>query len=314
MAIGDRIQIARQETLESIDTKINTMNTNLNATKNTANTISTNIGAANNSGGTATTGTVMGKLNAILGKTPNLDASVSSVNTNVNAVKNNTATNNTANATGVLSQKLSYIISNLIGATNNTGGSTTAGTCMAKANAILSHITSDTYGLSAIRSAAAGIKPSVTGVGATLYANTQAIAGNSNDRFCIMKAIAPVSGIYQATIQFSATNQSCKVYKMQYMPPQIYASSIGSSVNNSGAEAFDTCTYYFKSAIGSSIERFAKWGPEINIQQIMTLLGISQNTNHSVYFHANKGEPILLYSGSNSSLYTITSVVVTYQP
>ena len=53
------------------------------------------IGNASNTGGTATAGTIMAKLNAII--------------TNVASVINYVKTNNTANASGTLSQKLSYL-------------------------------------------------------------------------------------------------------------------------------------------------------------------------------------------------------------
>lgn len=59
------------------------------------------------------------------------------ISSNVNNIKTYTATNNSASATGTLSQKLSWIGNSLIGATGNTGGSTTAGTIMAKLNAII---------------------------------------------------------------------------------------------------------------------------------------------------------------------------------
>lgn len=53
------------------------------------------IGNASNTGGTATAGTIMAKLNAII--------------TNVASVINYVKTNNAANASGTLSQKLSYL-------------------------------------------------------------------------------------------------------------------------------------------------------------------------------------------------------------
>ena len=52
-------------------------------------------------------------------------------------IRSYTITNNTANATGTLSQKSTYIASTLIGATTNTGGTATAGTVMAKLNKLL---------------------------------------------------------------------------------------------------------------------------------------------------------------------------------
>jgi hypothetical protein len=91
--------VAQEETSQEIKSTVNTINTN-------ASTAATKATAAAN------------------------DAS---------AAKNNTATNNTASGTGTLSQKLSWIGNTLIGATNQTGGSATAGTVMAKLNAIIAN-------------------------------------------------------------------------------------------------------------------------------------------------------------------------------
>ena len=66
-----------------------------------------------------------------------LNTMLSTINTDLSTVKTNVATNNAASSTGALSQKLSWIGNSLIGATNATGGSTTAGTVMAKLNALL---------------------------------------------------------------------------------------------------------------------------------------------------------------------------------
>ena len=58
----------------------------------------------------------------------------------------NNSGSTTANSSGSLSQKLSYIISSLIGATNSTGGGASSGTLMAKVNALLSSWTSTRAG------------------------------------------------------------------------------------------------------------------------------------------------------------------------
>lgn len=52
-------------------------------------------------------------------------------------IRSYTITNNTANATGTLSQKSTYIASTLIGTTTATGGTARAGTAMAKLNTLL---------------------------------------------------------------------------------------------------------------------------------------------------------------------------------
>lgn len=104
---------------------------------------------------------IMGKCNRILSAVSELSVDVgekiSTVKTTVDTLATNwtatragyldnirayTVTNNTANATGVLSQKLTYIISTLIGTTGATGGTATAGTVMAKLNGLLKFHTS----------------------------------------------------------------------------------------------------------------------------------------------------------------------------
>lgn len=110
MATGDKIFLADKQTLDDVNSK---------------------VGAPNNTGGTASAGTVFGKLNAIISnfathvaawtaaraaKVDNLDTSVSSRQSEANALtrynqlNTNTGVNNTASATGTLSQKLSHII------------------------------------------------------------------------------------------------------------------------------------------------------------------------------------------------------------
>lgn len=110
MATGDKIYIADKQTLDDVHSK---------------------IGATNNTGGTSSGGTVFGKLNAIISsiasfvanwtaaraaKVDNLDAAVSSrqseanASTRYNTLNTNTGVNNTASATGTLSQKLSHAI------------------------------------------------------------------------------------------------------------------------------------------------------------------------------------------------------------
>lgn len=66
-----------------------------------------------------------------------INAMINEVKTTLNTVKTETAKNNTANATGTLSQKLTYIAATLLGTTTSTGGSATSGTMMAKLNELL---------------------------------------------------------------------------------------------------------------------------------------------------------------------------------
>ena len=110
MAEGDKTFIADKQTLDDVNSK---------------------VGQTSNTGGTASAGTIFGKLNSIISsiasfvanwtsaraaKVDNLDAKVSSRESESDAVirysnlNTNTGVNNTASATGTLSQKLSHII------------------------------------------------------------------------------------------------------------------------------------------------------------------------------------------------------------
>lgn len=107
MSVGDKLYIADKQTLDEVKSK---------------------VGATTDGGGSATAGTLMGKINALIshlltnwtasraGRVDYLDAMISSRQSEENAasryntLNNNTGVNNTASATGTLSQKLSHII------------------------------------------------------------------------------------------------------------------------------------------------------------------------------------------------------------
>lgn len=110
MATGDKIYIADKITLDSVNTK---------------------VGSSGDTGATTTTGSLFAKINSLTSrvaafvanwtearaaKVDNLDAAVSSrqseanASTRYNTLNTNTGVNNTASATGTLSQKLSHAI------------------------------------------------------------------------------------------------------------------------------------------------------------------------------------------------------------
>lgn len=113
MATGDRAYIADKETLDAVNAK---------------------AGTTSDPGGTASTGSIFAKLNALINsfathvaawtadraaKMDNLDAAVSTRASEANAITRyntlnaNTRVNNMASASGTLSQKLSYAITQL---------------------------------------------------------------------------------------------------------------------------------------------------------------------------------------------------------
>lgn len=125
--MADKIYLADKQTLDSVNT--------------TVSAIQSRVGTTTDTGGSATAGTVMGKLNALISsfashiaswtaaraaKVDNMDATVSSRQSEANALtrydqlNTNTGVNNTASATGTLSQKLSHIINLVSGNSQKT--------------------------------------------------------------------------------------------------------------------------------------------------------------------------------------------------
>lgn len=297
MAVGDRIEIARQDTLENVQT-------NVSGIKNTTNNISTRVGNMGDIGGTANSGSLFAKLNAILTKTPNLDASISSVNSNLNIVKNNTNANHSASATGTLSQKLSHVI-NAVSSFANT--SNTAW------NNILGQLGNTTYGLNAIKSSLNGIRASVTGTGTTLYTSNQQIElRKSTEYLYIAKSVAAVDGIHAVNV--TATKGEIKIYRLETVNKQFYLSNMNPKYAITG---LDVCDYYTKGTIGSvciSSPASTNIGTAPLVDALSYFGAVKATTTATFYFHAKKGDPLVLlgnpsYIGDNF----ISSVTITYQ-
>ena len=140
---GQVINIAKEETsqdiLSKVDTEVATINTNLNTVDSIVDTINSNVSANK-----ATLGTINTNVDNIYKKVDSeIDTLISNlavIDSIVDTINASTASSTSANASGTLSQKLTYIINSLIGATNNSGGSASAGTVMAKLNTIISNM------------------------------------------------------------------------------------------------------------------------------------------------------------------------------
>lgn len=89
--------------------------------------INTLIGSANATGGSSTAGTAMGKLNALLSSWTSTRAGY------IDNIRSYTATNNNASSTGILSQKLSYLISQRQASLTGTGTTVYSGSITAAA-------------------------------------------------------------------------------------------------------------------------------------------------------------------------------------
>lgn len=128
MAACDKIFIADKTTLDAVKTKVDGIDTKaggkLDDPTNEAIQDGSgrslfgllfrlwrNIGQSSDTGGTTTAGSVSAKLNKIIDwLNTTLWNSITNIYSNANSAKVNTDVNNTASATGTLSQKLSHII------------------------------------------------------------------------------------------------------------------------------------------------------------------------------------------------------------
>ena len=134
--MAERTQLATEQDVTNYanetNTKLTTLQTDVTAVKDNTEEINTN---------TKQLETRIGS-NADTADDTSLFGQVKDI---IEGIFNNSGST-TANSSGSLSQKLSYIISSLIGATNSTGGGASSGTLMAKVNALLSSWTSTRAG------------------------------------------------------------------------------------------------------------------------------------------------------------------------
>lgn len=134
--MAERTQLATEQDVTNYanetNTKLTTLQTDVTAVKDNTEEINTNTkqleARIGSNADTADDTSLFGQVKDIIEGIFNISGST------------------TANSSGSLSQKLSYIISSLIGATNSTGGGTSSGTLMAKVNALLSSWTSTRAG------------------------------------------------------------------------------------------------------------------------------------------------------------------------
>ncbi len=123
------IDVAKEASVQTVNATVNTVNTNVQA-------VNTKVGTSSDTASSTPT-TLFAGIKGLIGWfTGTWTAARAGY---IDTVNTNTAYSASASSTGTLSQKLAYIISTLIGATSATGGTTTAGTAMAKLNAILTN-------------------------------------------------------------------------------------------------------------------------------------------------------------------------------
>jgi len=123
------INVAQQDTLESVASTVNTINTNAARLTAARATKIDNIGATGDTGGSSTAGTLFGKLNKIISDIATFVGNWTATRAGyIDNIRSYTVTNNTASKTGVLSAKLAYIISLLENTTYGLNALKTANT------------------------------------------------------------------------------------------------------------------------------------------------------------------------------------------
>lgn len=115
------------ENADIIDTQLKTLSDEVKkaAQNDEVTQVNQKVGSTADSGGSSTAGSVFAKLNKVISDitthmgrwTSTRAGYIDTINTNSTNAKNYTVTNNTANKTGILSQKLTYLISLLENAT-----------------------------------------------------------------------------------------------------------------------------------------------------------------------------------------------------
>ena len=294
---------------------------------------------------------VFATLKKLIGK--KTDSTDETVNGKLNAVISNTSASTSANASGTISQKLSYLISSLIGTANASGGSAAAGTVMSKLNALLSSWTAARAGyLDNIRSytitnnsaSSTGVlsqklsylisqrQASQTGTGTTIF-TTSITAPTYSDRYiCIAKFVAPVSGIYKVTVTANAQGYSSNIDVKKIITATASYCYNATNTNYSyvGGRTIDQNASYDASSV-NSVSYVSKtdssslaWSDYIadrgsTLFSLMPSLGTIQTSTSAAVsktfsMYCMAGEQVQLVEYcSGSRSYYIHSVNVTYQ-
>lgn len=290
--IGKKNDTGGTATDGTVNGKLNTVisNTSASTSSNSSGTlsqklsyiISTLIGSANATGGSATAGTVMSKLNALLSSWTGTRAGY------LDNIRSYTVTNNSASSTGILSQKLSYLISQRQASQTGTGVTVFNGS-----------ITTPTYSDRYI--CIAKFVAPVSGVyKVTVTANAQSYSTNIEVRkiitatasYCYNATSTSTSYVGARTVDQNASYDASSVNSVSYASKNDSSSvSWGEYISDRGSTLF-----YLMPCIGT----------------IQTSTSATVSKTFSMYCTA--GEQVQLveyYSGSKS--YYIHSVTVTYQ-
>jgi len=291
--LGTKTDTGGSTTEGTVNGKLNTVITNTTASTsaNASGTlsqkltyiISTLIGATGATGGTATAGTIMSKLNALLTSWTSARAGY------VDTINTNTATNNTASSTGLLSQKLSYLISQRTASLTGVGAT------------VFSAVP-----FPASFSWTDNTKPAI-----------------------LAKFIAPVSGMYTFTFNLSSQRHIVKFGRGKNVnfasSGNSYANDIDPfyAYNNVsvGAVAISApivirTAASFSASLSTAFQNSLYDDLKYALGAGYSILGIYPSGGASCNFYCEAGEPVILAAvgTGGTSPFAVTSAVVTYQP
>lgn len=181
-----------------------------------------------------------------------------------------------------------------IGAANDTGGSATAGTAMAKLNKIM-----------------ADNSVSSTGVGNTVFESSTdlPLVQNASTTFMatlVAKFMAPVAGIYKMVYTVSNSYTSAMTLAAQLLSSH-YES------NNNMNQSYDYAGNYMSTDVGGSNSYIAgSYGTKVVSSK--SIPASSTGNTYTAYFYLDKGEFCLMYMSKNQSYedLTLTDIAITY--
>lgn len=190
--------------LSEVKTFASGAKTSANNAKTSADTAASNtsvIGATGNTGGSATAGTVMGKLNKLITDlTTHMGIWTNTRAGYIDNIRSYTLTNNTASKTGVLSQKLAYVISLLEKDKNITNGPLKIADYLR------------VYNEQAVSSTKTICN--ITGSGVLEFVNLRfQNKGSSSDEYATLKIIVDGTTIYNLKLKTNSTYEyRCMIY------------------------------------------------------------------------------------------------------
>ena len=270
--------------------------------ENSVSSINDVIGTTSDTNGSSTSGSIMAKLNNLITNITNHIASwtsaraakIDTIDTNVSANKTTLATVNTNTSS----------VKSVVGTASDTGGTTSAGTVMAKLNDLITRVA-----VLESNASAGTDHVSLTGIGTTIYnvsGKSAPTASNASYHRCQGKFQATYTGWY--TISVTTAQASSNLYPMCM---KMYKGGLveSGSYDDYGKSCYDASTVgteYMTSGLSY-------------IGKCITILNFnaskSSTVTNSAQFYCQAGEYITLFqqSSNSGSAATISKIEVTVQ-